>query len=46
MSGEGQQPNDASQQPNLEGSADSGRFTDAFVSARQVFGRSFDRLTG
>ena len=47
MSDEGQQPNEASQQPNLEeGSADSGRFSDAFVSARQAFGRSFDRLTG
>ena len=47
MLDEGQQPNEASQQPNLEeGSADSRRVSDAFVSARQAFGRSFNQLTG
>ena len=47
MSDGEQQPDEASQQPNLEeGSGGSGRFNDAFVSARQAFGRSFDRLTG
>ena len=47
MSDEERQPNEAGQQPaREEGSTDSGRLSDTFVSARQAFGRSFDRLTG
>ena len=47
MSDEEPQPNEVGQQPaREEGSTDSGRLSDTFVSARQAFGRSFDRLTG
>ena len=47
MSDEERQPDEAGQQPaREEGSTYSGRLGDTFVSARQAFGRSFDRLTG
>jgi len=47
MSDEERQPDEAERQlAREEGSTDSGRLTDTFVSARQAFGRSFDRLTG
>ena len=46
MSDEERQPDEAGQQPAREGGSDSGRLSDTFVSARQAFGRSFDRLTG
>ena len=38
---------EAGQKPSGDGvSADSGRLGDTFISVRQAFGRSFDRLTG
>ena len=47
MSDEDRQPDEIGQQPaREEGSTDSGRLSDTFVSARHAFGRSFDRLTG
>ena len=47
MAEEERQPDESGQQPALEDeSTDSGRLGDTFVSARQAFGRSFDRLTG
>ena len=47
MSDEERQPDEAGQQTaREEGSTDSGRLSDTFVSARQAIGRSFDRLTG
>ena len=47
MPEEERQPDEAGQQPAREDeSTDSGRLGDTFVSARQAFGRSFDRLTG
>lgn len=47
MSDEDRQPNEADQQdaPNEEAN-DSGGLSGTFGSARQAFGRSFDRLTG
>ncbi len=45
MSDEERQPIEGQQQAREEGSADSGRLSDTFVSARQAFGRSFERLT-
>ena len=48
MSDEERQPDEAGQQPAQEqgSSDDSGRLSDTIISARQAFGRSFDRLTG
>ena len=46
MSDEERQPNEGQQQAREEDSADPGRLSDTFVSARQAFGRSFERLTG
>lgn len=47
MSDEDRQPDEADQQgAPQEDSTDSGPLNSAFVSARQAFGRSFDRLTG
>ena len=47
MSEENRQPDEADQQrvPQEE-PTDSGRLSGTFVSVRQAFGRSFDRLTG
>ncbi len=47
MSDEERQADQARPQPaQEEGNTDSGRLSDTFLSARQAFGRSFDRLTG
>ena len=46
MSDEERQPDEDEQQDREEGSTDSGRLRDTFDSARQAFGRSFDRLAG
>ena len=47
MSDEDRQPDEADQQRAPEEDATgSGPFNGMFVSARQAFGRSFDRLTG
>ena len=47
MSDEDRQPDKADQQrPPEDEETDSGRLSGTFVSARQAFGRSFDRLTG
>ena len=47
MSEEPRKPNEADQERAPEEEAtDSGRLSGTFVSARQAFGRSFDRLTG
>jgi len=46
MSDEERRPDEAGQQPAREEGSDSGRLSETFVSARQAFGRSFDRLTG
>ncbi len=46
MSEEEQRPDEADQQHDAEGNADSGRLRDTLSSARQAFGSSFDRLTG
>ena len=46
MSDEERQPDEGQLQSREEGSAAYGRLSDTFVSARQAFGRSFDRLTG
>lgn len=47
MSDEQRQSDEAGHQPTLEEEAtESGRLSDTLVSARQAFGRSFDRLTG
>ena len=47
MSDEDRQPDEADkQQAPAEEPTDSGRLSGTFISARQAFGRSFDRLTG
>jgi len=47
MAEEERQPDETGQQPaREEESTDAGRLGDTFLSARQAFGRSFDRLTG
>ena len=46
MSDEERQPDEDEQQVREASPTDSGRLRDTFVSARQAFGRSFDRLTG
>ena len=47
MSDEDRHRDETGQQPTRgEESTDAGRLIDSVVSARQAFGRSFDRLTG
>ena len=47
MSEEVRQPDEGDQQQAPEDEpTDSGRLSGTFISARQAFGRSFDRLTG
>ena len=46
MSDEGRKPDEADQQRTSEEADYSERLSGIFVSARQAFGKSFDRLTG